>query len=236
MNACSSCGARIGDRTRSGLCAACARGRGHGANKRVANCSVCGIGITALAKTGMCKPCVNRAHNADPEFRRKIREGQLRRLLDPEFRERKARVARRNAQKAYLDPARRERARIIALEHLRLAFTPDAIQRKHDAIRAARAAQIDKRLAWCPPEYRALHRRNVNSKRMKAADSRAMIEAMIADKDAMRHLDDALDWLRRLCPVAKLENGFRVGNAILRPAEVIARARLRGWEPDRWAA
>jgi hypothetical protein len=49
-------------------------------------------------------------------------------------------------------------------------------------------------------------------------------------------VDSALDYLRKFAPVQKLENGYRYGNAVLSPAEVVSRAKIRGWEPERLAA
>jgi hypothetical protein len=235
MNACTECGTAIGPRTKSGLCSEHARGKGHGAHPKPWSCSVCSTAITKN-KTGMCKPCGLRVRNVSAQHRRAVSEGQRRAMQDPEFYAKKCRIAARNAQKSYLDPERLAVARIIALAHLEKAFTPEALKLKAERIRAARDAMVDKRLSWCPPEYRALHHRNVNSKRMHAADSRAMIEQLMADNAALKHIDSALDFLKRLAPVAKLENGYRYGNAILRPSEVVERAKLRGWQPERWAA
>lgn len=184
----------------------------------------------------MCKPCGNRARAATPEFRAAVTAGNRRALQDPEFYARKCKIARRNAQKAALDPELRAKSRELALANLQKAFTPEAQQRRVEAIAAARGKQTDKRLAWCPLEFRALHHRNVQSKRMTAAESRRQIEAVIADHEALSVIDGALSHLRHYAPVEILENGYRYGNAILTPAEVVERAKLRGWQPERWAA
>ena len=177
VKSCTVCSAPIGHRSRSGLCRRHCR-TGQFPHPRVADCSDCGVGITAQNKTGRCRVCAVRAMNSDPEHRRKVGEGVRRALQNPYARARKAAVARENARKAYAQPERRKRAREIALRHLQLAFTPEAIERKLANQRAGLAR--DKRLAWCPPEYRDAYRKLMYSKRMLAAEARPIIEEMIA--------------------------------------------------------
>ena len=235
--ACVECGTPIGPRTKSGLCRIHARGKGHARYPRDRQCSVCGTGITRHAKSGMCKPCANRSRNSTDEFRRKVSEGQKRRMLEPEYAAMKARVAARNAQKAYLDPERREKARKLALKHLEKAFTPEAIAKKKRRIREARDAQRDKRLAWCPPEFRALHHHNVNSKRMPAAESREMIEGLILEQRAARHpyFESVVDFMRQFTAVYdRLQYGqerkrYRVGLVDLTAGELLQRAEFKGY-------
>jgi hypothetical protein len=135
------------------------------------------------------------------------------------------------------DPDKRaaavERAKLIYQRFL----DTDENRAKVAATRIQAGEKIrEMRLAWCPPEYRGLHHENVYRHRMLAAQSREMIEKLIANDRALKDVDSALDYLRKFAPVQKLENGYRYGNAVLSPAEVVSRAKIRGWEPERMAA
>lgn len=150
-------------------------------NPRVANCTDCSVGITAQSKTGRCRSCANRAMSGTPQHRRKNSEGQRRRMADPAFRAFKRSVLRKNQAKGRANPETNARLIQSALDNLAKAFTPEAITLKRKRAKAAFARRMDPRVAWCPAEYREMHRRNVVSKRMPAAESRRLIEAMIAE-------------------------------------------------------
>jgi hypothetical protein len=234
------CGATITRRSKRGLCRSCAalnRQPNPGHRKpKTKRCLDCDTLISDMSK-GRCRTCANIYFNRLPETIEKRKLGWKKRLADPEKYEQLCRVAKRNSQKAMADPEKRaaasERARHIYALYLN---TPEARAK----VAASRSRAGDKiremRLAWCPPEYRELHRENVYSHRMLASQSREMIEKLVANDRAMKDVDSALDYLLKFAPVQKLENGFRYGNAILSPAELVSRAKVRGWEPERWAA
>ena len=201
-------------------------------------CSACAKLIVNLSKTGLCHGCFLKGFNSDPEMRAKRIAGQKRLYREnPEAYAKRVKILNRSREKAFADPViyakMQEHGRRL-VHHL---HTPDAIARKEAArprmVEGCRAA----RLSWCPREYWDEYCKLIKGpKRMRAADARPYILQKAADEAALKHIDSALDYLKRLAPVAKLENGYRYGNAILRPSEVIERAKLRGWQPDRWAA
>jgi hypothetical protein len=134
------------------------------------------------------------------------------------------------------DPVKREAAAERARRIYRLYLDTPEVRAKVAASRAVAGEKVREfRLAWCPAEYRALHHENVNKHRMLAAQSREMIEKLVANDKAMKDVDLALDYLRKFAPVQKLENGFRYGNAILTPAELVSRATVRGWVRDEFS-
>jgi hypothetical protein len=234
------CGAIIYARTnKSGKCVSCAAKTRAPGTPRPSNltCMDCGDRIGPQSTSGRCRKCGMAYYNRLPETRAKRIEGWKKRLARPGEYEKLCKVATRNSQKAMADPVKRaaaaERARTVLIPYM---SSPEILAK----IKASRAAAGEKvreyRLGWCPQEYRALHHENVNRHRMKSDQSREMIEKMIRESEALKHVDDALCFLRKFAPVAKLEHGFRYGNAILGPAEVIERAKVRGWQPDRWAA
>lgn len=235
------CGTPIDKRTKSGRCRSCSalnrnpNGVGH-AKPKTKRCIDCQVLVSDQSK-GRCRRCANAYFNRLPETKQKRVEGWKKRLADPEKYERLCRTAARNSQKAMADPVKRAEAAERGKRIYSLYLDTPESRAKVKASRAKAGAKIRERLlAWCPPEYRQLHHENVFRHRMLSAQSREMIEKLIANDRAMRDVDSALDYLRKFAPVAKLENGFRYGNAVLTPAEVISRAKVRGWQPERLAA
>ncbi len=208
------------------------------AYSRGRTCATCAVLINNYNKSGRCVMCglAHRQHSED--FQAKRLEGIRKAYEDPEFRERQKAGLRRAISKLYADPeyaARmRERGEWLYANKLN---TPEAKAALAASRGRAGQSNSERRLGWCPPEYRGLHRRNVFSKRMRSAESRAAIEAMIADRAAHRDLDDAIRWLNRLAPTKKLDTGLvRYGMAELRPSEIVDRAKLKGWQPEQLAA
>lgn len=223
----------------SGLCQLCAAKNRAPPSKsmpRVGKCSDCDNGITEKSK-GRCRSCSASYTNRLPETIVKRVAGWKKRLSDPVKYEQLCKTAKRNSQKAMADPVKRaeavERAKLIYERYLNTDENRAAVA----ATRKQAGRKISEfRLSWCPPEYRELHRENVYSHRMLAAQSREMIEKLAANDSALRYIDSALDYLLKFAPVQRLENGYRYGNAILSPSEVVVRATARGWQPDRLAA
>lgn len=231
------CGKQLGHRNKSGLCRSCAAtNRSPSSVPLTRACSDCAKPISEQSK-GRCRSCATAYYNRLPETIAKRIEGWKKRLADPKNYEQLCKTAKRNSQKAMADPVKRAaasaRAKIMYERYLNTdenrAIVASTRKRAGDKIR-------ELRLAWCPLEYRQLHHENIKRHRMKAAQSREMIEKLAANASALRHIDSALDYLLKFAPVQKLENGFRYGNAILSPSEVVSRATLRGWMPERLAA
>jgi hypothetical protein len=228
---CKACSDPISIKTDSGLCRSCARkSQAPSTVPLTRNCSDCGTPISEQSK-GRCKSCATTYYNRLPETKAKRVEGWKKRLSDPVKYEQVCRTATRNSQKAMADPVKRAAAQERAREVYRLYLDTPECRAKVRASRKIAGEKVrETRLAWCPPEYRELHAENVNRHRMRAAQSRELIERLMANDRALKDVDSALDYLLKFAPVAKLENGFRYGNAILTPAEIISRATVRGWE------
>lgn len=229
---CIVCNGPTTTRSRLGRCRRCA----YEARRRpIPTCSDCGVPITRSSR-GRCRPCSAEVLNSDKAFHARRIEGIRRKFEDPEHRAKMAAVARRVGQKAAVDPDHRAWLIEHGRRQVKRLWTPEARARFLAGRPAAGRKISETRMGWCPPEYRDEYRRLCRSKRLNAADARAIIEQKIANQDALGDVDSALDYLRRFAPVAKLENGFRYGNAILTPAEVVSRARVRGWQPERLVA
>lgn len=239
---CLDCAASLCVKNKSGRCRSCfAKLRAERARRPRMNCADCEKVLGVNNKTGRCHPCGNRwrwANDYNALRERQVAGIRLKYDSDPDYRERVARACRRTSQKTSLDPvlraARREQWFKTYNEHLN---TPEGREKNRKAVsEKSGKTQVARRFAWCPPEFREEYRHLIRSKRMRAVDARAIVEAKIADAKALKHVSSALEHLKRLAPVRVLENGYQYGNAILRPSEVIERAKLRGWQPERWAA
>lgn len=237
--ACRVCSTAISRFSKYGFCRPCAR-RNRGSmpvEEFATNCIDCGVGLCKINRSGRCKLCFNQAMWKDPQFRQNRLVGIRRKFAEPEYAEKMSKKARRLAQLMAIDPEIQARKRELGkIAYQKNLAPPEVRARAIAAVRRAGPTHTELRLGWCPQEFRERYSRLVNSKKMKAADARAIIEQEIADQQALKHIPSALEHLRRLAPVQVLENGYRYGNAILRPSEVIERAKLRGWQPERWAA
>lgn len=225
---CGGCGKSIDHRSLNGKCPEC--------NMRP--CSQCGSLIRPRNTTGLCHRCNIARSNADPEFNRRKGEGLRRRMReDPEYAERLRKSGRRMGLKASLDPELRERRVIFGKWLYRNVLSrPDVVAKRDEALKHIGPAMRRAKLPWLPDEYRDEYRKLIRNRKLKAAEARAVIEERIANDEALKDVDSALDYLRRFAPVQKLENGYRYGNAVLTPAEIINRAKVRGWQPERLAA
>jgi hypothetical protein len=186
---CPKCDATVSRHSESGLCGSCARAA---RRKPRRHCGVCDKEVGLENKTGYCKPCNLKRQNASEAHRRAMQDGQRKALECPIYRARKAAIARQNAktnaQRIAQDPVRLARARELALRHLERTHTPEANERRRAGIAKARVTFIDKRISWCPEEYRDFHRRNVSIYRISAAESRRMIEdQMRVDRQRARN-------------------------------------------------
>jgi hypothetical protein len=185
------------------------------------------------SKTGYCRKCFNRspvklaAQSATWE----------RRMADPDLAAQARKSLARNAAKGLTDPETMERRRQLGRDQWRKMWTPEAREHWLATNAQMRRRLSDTKLAWCPQDYRDEYRRlrdqrigNGRKRGSKAA--RALIEQRIADDRAIKSgaLTDAAHWLNRLAPVSRLDDGrYRYGQAILTPGELIARARIKGW-------
>lgn len=236
---CRVCSTAISRFSKYGFCRPCAR-RNRGAipiEEFPTNCIDCGVDLCAINRSGRCKACFNPNRWKDPQFRENRLAGIRRKFAEPEYAEKMRKKASRLGQLMAIDPEmqakRRELGKIAYQKNL---ASPEVRARTIEAVKRAGPKHTELRIGWCPPEFRPRYFYLCKTKKMCSADARAIVEQEIADAEALKHVSSALEHLKRLAPVQVLENGYRYGNAILRPSEVIERAKLRGWSPDRWAA
>jgi len=201
------------------------------------HCTDCGKELSFANSIGRCKGCFAKQQWMNPEFKERRMAGIWRKInSDPDYREGMRKRAQRLGQITALDPEIQAKRREAGKRAYVKLNSPEVRAKNLAAVKAAGWKHRERMLAWCPERYRDLHRWHLRTKHMTLAESQAIILPMVADDEALKHIDSALYFLNRLAPTAKLENGYRYGNAILRPSEVIERAKLRGWQPDRWAA
>jgi len=140
----------------------------------------CGATISPQSKKGWCKRCAARALNADPEIRARKKAALARYYAQPGVREeRAAKIAAYNRNSS---PERRAMLREHGLRMFERHLSNPANAAKANSPEAkarAAAAQIDTKLAWCPPERRDEYRRLCASQRLSAAEARRVIEAEI---------------------------------------------------------
>lgn len=200
-------------------------------------CGDCSQPIRNENKSGRCKRCATVYNNQLPETKQKRVESWRRLMQDPAAHAKMAALIQRNYAKAMVDPVKRAAAaeRGAAI-YRRFLATPEMRERLNGPeVNQRRGRTIsEKRLAWCPAEFRALHHRNVHVKGIPAAQSRQLIEELHKNREAARsgHLDSALFWLNRIVPTKSLGDGtFRFGGSILSASEVLETAKRRGWQP-----
>lgn len=142
------------------------------------HCKVCGKPVSRQSKKGFCKPCSARHLHADPQIVANRAAAIAEFCARPEVvEENRRRIA---AYMANMPEADREARRahghrlfkryLDTPENRALVTSPE--------IRAKVAARVtETRLGWCPPEWRAEYERLIRSKRLPAAEARAVIEA-----------------------------------------------------------
>ena len=183
---CKTCACAISHRNLSGLCRSCAaKARTPATNRRtqrrVGQCLDCGTGITAQSK-GRCRPCATKHFNRCPETIAKRLAGWKRRMAKPGEYEKLCAQAKINSRRAMADPIKRQQAVERGMDIYRRYLNTPESRAKVAAGRKQAGRKISERLlAWCPPEYRELHRANVESHKMKAAESRQFIQEMIRE-------------------------------------------------------
>ena len=150
-------------------------------------CSHCPAKLGAKNTSGRCRRCISRHNAADPAWRAKQRAGVRAKFADPQHRA--AHAARlsdrnRNLSGETLE-RRREHGRRCAQQNLQ---SPEMRARTADpAMKAENGRKrTDTVLAWCPPEYRDRYRHLKATKRMRAAEARALIEDEIASDERKR--------------------------------------------------
>lgn len=142
------------------------------------NCSSCYKPLGRGNKSGMCRSCVCQRLNTDPEMHARKVAGTRKKYEDPAW------VAAKRAK--LIEIGRRpdviEKRRIRGREHAKAVLTrPDVWNRTQTPEARARAGRkrSETVMGWCPPELRDEYRDLVRSKRIPAAEARAIIEERI---------------------------------------------------------
>lgn len=134
-------------------------------------CRTCATTLSRRNRTGYCRKCVGAALHRKPGFKEKLRAGIKRKIYaDPEY----ADALRKRARAASASP-KAVKARTERWHRDRVWEQGTAAQTPEVRARAGRSTTAT-RLAWCPPHLRETYRDLINSKRIKAAEARRMIE------------------------------------------------------------
>lgn len=203
-------------------------------------CKDCGGRVGPQSTSYLCKSCATIRHNKLPEMIQKRREGWKKRLARPGEYERVCKTATRNSQKAAADPVKRaEAAERGRMNYARYLNTPEMRARIAATRKQAGEKIREKLLAWCPLEYREMHRQNTARYRMTAAQSREMIEKLAEreswERSANSHpcFSSVVHFMQRFTSIVERneEGGrlYRVGLVDLTPGELLKRAVSRGY-------
>ena len=140
-------------------------------------CSVCGKELSRQNISGLCKPHYLAKWNSDPASNAKRIAGTRRYAATPEGKIAN-RIRAKKAITAYLSNPDNMTAAVERMRRIQpLTYTPEAIARR-DMVAVAKKLS-DAKMAWCPPEYRELHRRLSQSKRLPLAECKAMIAEQV---------------------------------------------------------
>jgi len=134
-------------------------------------CLTCSQPIGARNKSGYCRSHISAALAATPEHRARQVAGIKRKLAtDPVFLD----GLRRRAKVLSLDPAINEQRSRVFLAGRYWEIGNEAARDPAVRAKAGRAASATK-LAWCPAHLRPHYQFLIRTKRMKAAEARAII-------------------------------------------------------------
>lgn len=173
------CDREIHRASRKGMCRSCsAKNRtgefGNGPAERKPCSTGCGgsYAVSNYRKTHLCRACAARVTARSPEKRAKCSATMLARNADPEFRAARAIAVREGIHRSMQDPEKM--ARRIA-NGKRLAASSYHSTQSPEARARAAATREERRMAWCPPAYRALYREVRKATGVTAADAKAAV-------------------------------------------------------------
>jgi hypothetical protein len=160
----------------------------------------CGTRVSDQSKTGRCLRCNLRLIAKDPEIQNR-RTASLRKRLaeDPVERSLQMKINRRNAVN---NPVACERILAAALRNLPKAWTPESIAKKIARQAEGNRKLAERKIAWCPPEYREEYRRLVYRRRIPSTEARRIVLGMA------RAATEALSPFER--QMRALQNGARI--------------------------
>lgn len=133
-------------------------------------------------KTTLCRSCFNLSMNSDPAKREKMRDSMRRRLRDPKIRAEQIKRLVDGTRAALQRPEERERRRLAGLQLVGHHAPAGSLTRKRQGW-----SNSERRLGWCPMEYRALYKKLRADPDIRAAKAREMVEDLIARDTARYH-------------------------------------------------
>ncbi|KQM88638.1 hypothetical protein ASE67_02540 [Sphingomonas sp. Leaf23] len=149
-------------------------------------CLDCGTALGRRNVSGRCRTCTIKRVNACPATAEKRKAGIHAKLArDPDYRA--ALVRRAVTLHEKLTPEQQEARRLHGIrQRVTVLSRPDVQARTHSPeARAKRGRSASATwLSWCPADRREEYRRLIRSKRIPAAEARAIIEAEVAGTPA----------------------------------------------------
>lgn len=141
-------------------------------------CLGCESPIRDHAPGERCRRCSTIALNADPEFQAKRLAGLRSAAALQPGTEQRRRAGRKSAQKRMANPFYTAWLKNLVKNVVQPASQTAEARAKRDDAAAGRKIS-ERKLSWCPVEYRSEYRRLVVSKGIKAAEARQIILAQI---------------------------------------------------------
>lgn len=205
-------------------------------------CDGCGTGVSSRNTSGLCRRC-SLVKTRSPEVRARAVATFRQVMSDPVRRAKMGKaVSEARRRRMATDPAFaaqcREAGRRLGLSGVGLAAkTPETHKRAGQSV-------SNRRLSWCPPEYRDEYRRLLKNG-MKKAEAKPLILEKARNRELERlaslHASDAAHFLSRHAPVVRCFDGgkidhrgpyWRMGNIYpLTGPEIVERAMNKGWLP-----
>ena len=140
-------------------------------------CTVCGKDLCRKNTSGLCKPHYMAAWNSDPVAKAKRLVGTRRYAASPEGKLANS-IRAKAAATTYLSTPEGMAAAVANMRRLQpLSYTPEALARRDNVTMAKKVS--DYKMAWCPPEYREMHRHLSQTKRILIAECKAIIAEQI---------------------------------------------------------
>lgn len=174
------------------------------------SCDGCGTPIRGRNESGRCSRCIIKQRNADPEYRARLLAGISKKWADPEYKAKMRASSRALAERLAKDPkvrAARQRAGRASVPRL---FSPEVRAKTLKAVsERAGKTNSERRLAWCPVEYRSLYRYLLKTKRIPGPEARqSVFEQIRIDRERKLAAKETLSPFER--QMRALENGAQL--------------------------
>lgn len=233
---CSDCAKPISRRSKTGRCLKCAcRLIGQARKLPPRHCCDCGTEISRSAK-GRCRPCGAAYVNGSAEIKARRADAIRAKFRDPNHAAKMRVVARENGKKASQDPLHRQWLKANGKRLYRdILSRPDIREKNIAAIRANSHKITEHFLGWCPPEWRDEYRYLIRTKRMLAAEAKAVILAQItAERERARRA--AVREAEKLSPFERDELALKNGAKIVANDRAPQFGEARDYGENKWKA